>query len=67
VVVQGYFREFGEDGVLRFFETTDGWDAPILDDRQAPVYPRHQRLTPQEVELVDRNLKHIGATVIRAP
>ena len=67
VVVQGYFREFGEDGVLRFFETTDGWDAPILDDRHAPIYPRHQRLTPQEVELVDRNLKHIGATVIRAP
>ena len=33
VVVQGYLREFGEAGVARFFETTDGWGAPIRDDR----------------------------------
>ena len=33
VVVQGYLTEFGIDGATRFFETTDGWDAPILNDR----------------------------------
>ncbi len=56
VVVQGYLRVFGENGAARFFETTDGWDAPILDDRAAPQYPRHQRLTAQETALVDRLL-----------
>ena len=40
VVVQGYWRVFGADGVDRFFATTDGWDAPILNDRSAPRYPR---------------------------
>ena len=39
-VVQGYLREFGEDGARRFFDTTHGWDAPVLNDRAAPVYPR---------------------------
>ena len=54
VVVQGYLAEFGEAGVARFFETTEGWDAPIRDDRDAPAYPRAQRLTPAETALVDR-------------
>ncbi len=54
VVVQGYLTEFGEAGVARFFETTDGWDAPVRDDRAAPIYPRAQRLTHEERALVDR-------------
>ncbi|MEM9426817.1 MAG: gamma-glutamylcyclotransferase family protein, partial [Pseudomonadota bacterium] len=33
VVVQGYFRIGGEVAVEAFFHTTDGWDAPVLDDR----------------------------------
>lgn len=53
VVVQGYLREFGQTGVRRFFETTDGWEAPVLDDRRDPIYPRHCTLRPQERELVD--------------
>ena len=36
VVVQGYLHRFGEDGVARFFETTDGWHTPILNDRMTP-------------------------------
>ena len=60
VVIQGYFRAFTEDGVRRFFETTDGWDAPILDDRSAPVYPRHQQLTEAEVDLTNRYLAEFG-------
>ena len=56
VVVQGFLREFGEDGVQRFFDTTDGWDAPVLNDRGAPRYPRHQCLTDEETALVDRHL-----------
>ncbi|WP_371156785.1 gamma-glutamylcyclotransferase family protein [Jannaschia sp. 2305UL9-9] len=53
VVVKGYLTEFGEDGVARFFATTSGWDAPILDDRAAPLYPRAQQLTLAETALVD--------------
>lgn len=57
VVVQGYLNEFGEDGVTRFFETTDGWDAPVLDDRAAPVYPRHRLLRSDERVYVDDLLR----------
>ncbi|MCG6903322.1 MAG: gamma-glutamylcyclotransferase [Rhodobacter sp.] len=64
VVVQGYLREFGEAGVQRFFETTDGWDAPILDDRAAPIYSRHQRLEPHERVLLHDWLAQIGARMV---
>ncbi|MEY1556634.1 gamma-glutamylcyclotransferase family protein [Yoonia sp. R2331] len=53
VVVQGYLHTFGPQGVARFFASTHGWDAPILDDRAAPRYPRRQTLTAQEIALVD--------------
>lgn len=56
VVFQGYLAEFGADGVYRFVDTTDGWQAPVLDDRSAPVYPRSQPLTPREREFVDDTL-----------
>lgn len=63
VVVQGYLREFGEDGVARFFETTDGWDAPVAWDRKAPRYPRHQTLSAHELALVDRWLDDLAVKV----
>ena len=63
VVVQGYFREFGEDGVDHFFETTQGWNTPILDDRAQPAYPRHQKLKPEETELTDSWLAKLSAIV----
>lgn len=66
VVVQGYFREFGRDGVERFFTTTYGWDAPVLDDRAAPQYPRAQVLTSEETALVDEHLGKLRAQTVRA-
>ncbi len=63
VVVQGYLREFGEPGARDFFDTTDGWDAPILDDRAEPVYPRNQQLSPQETAFVDAELSRLSAQV----
>jgi gamma-glutamylcyclotransferase (GGCT)/AIG2-like uncharacterized protein YtfP len=63
VVVQGYLREFGEAGVERFFETTYGWDGPVLNDRAAPRYPRHQPLSDKEHGLVDAHLRSLDATV----
>lgn len=63
VVVQGFLREFGEDGVQAFFDTTDGWDTPILNDRAAPQYPRHKVLTTAETALVDHHLARLSARV----
>jgi len=61
VVVQGYLSEFGEAGAARFFETTDGWDAPILDDRRAPRYPRHRPIGTDARLFVDERLRALGA------
>lgn len=56
VVVQGYLREFGEAGAARFFDTTSGWDIPVLNDRNAPRYPRHCQLDATETGFVDDQL-----------
>ncbi|MCK8483073.1 gamma-glutamylcyclotransferase [Aliiroseovarius sp. S2029] len=61
VVVQGYLAEFGLPGVTHFFETTDGWHAPILNDRVAPIYPRAQTLTEEERQIVDAGLSRLSA------
>ena len=52
-VMQGFLHIFGEEGAWRFVETTDGWDAPLLDDRNDPVYPRAVRLASDERALID--------------
>lgn len=61
-VVQGYLTEFGEAGARRFFETTAGWEAPVLDDRADPIYSRVTRLTLDERDFVDAEL---GARDVR--
>jgi hypothetical protein len=61
VVVQGFLREFGDAGVQRFFDTTSGWETPILDYRAAPIYPRHQTITNDETALVDLHLNRLSA------
>ena len=64
VVVQGYLQVFGEDGVDRFFATTDGWTSPVLNDRAAPRYPRHQVLGADERDIVDSRLAALSVPVI---
>jgi len=64
VVVQGYLRLFGAAGAERFFETTHGWDVPVLMDRAAPRYARHQRLTSAERSWVDEALAKTPATLV---
>ena len=56
VVLQGYLDIFGEAGALRFFETTTGWETPILNDRAAPLYPRAQTLSAEETAWIDDTL-----------
>ena len=60
VVIQGYLTEFGEEGAARFFETTSGWNAPLLNDRAAPLYPRAQSLTVDETAFIDQALARLG-------
>ncbi|MCC1493777.1 gamma-glutamylcyclotransferase family protein [Cognatishimia sp. F0-27] len=64
VVIQGYLHRFGPDGAARFFQTTQGWDSPILDDRAAPQYPRAQTLTAPEQAFVDAHLTALKARII---
>ncbi len=63
VVIQGFLREFGAEGADAFFSTTRGWEAPILDDRAKPQYPRSQLLTRAERAVVDAGLASVGAVV----
>ena len=64
VVVQGHLQVFGTAGVDAFFASTAGWDAPILNDRQQPRYPRHQVLSATEQQLVDQHLTQLNAQVL---
>ncbi|RME15462.1 MAG: gamma-glutamylcyclotransferase [Alphaproteobacteria bacterium] len=63
-VIAGFLALFGEAGVARFFATTEGWEAPILDDRAAPRYPRATPPDGAVRALVDAALAQLGA---RAP
>ena len=62
-MVQGFTAVYGADGADRFFQSTTGWDTPILNDRAAPIYPRHQQMQPHETELVDAALIALSADV----
>ncbi|WP_121629547.1 gamma-glutamylcyclotransferase family protein [Tropicibacter alexandrii] len=64
VVIQGYLTEYGAEGARHFLDTTDGWDAPILNDRAAPRYPRAQSLTEEERATVDAALRDFGSRVL---
>ena len=65
VVVQGYLAEYGIAGAERFFETTGGWDSPVLNDRSNPLYPRHQQLDAEEKLFVDMHLARLPAQVVQ--
>lgn len=66
VVIQGYLRTYGDEGADRFFATTDGWDAPILNDRAEPRYARHQHLKPAETAFVDDRLGRLAARIVQS-
>lgn len=63
VVVQGFLHQYGREGAAHFFDTTDGWDLTVIDDRATPLYPRHQILTPAERAEVDGHLDRLGVAV----
>lgn len=59
--VEGFLAVFGDVGPARFFDTTDGWDAPVLDDRAAPIYSRHTAPGPEVEAITDAALDRLGA------
>lgn len=62
-VLQGFLREYGPDGAHHFMATTRGWEAPIVNDRAAPRYPRAQYLGAEERSFVDTLLaEHMART-----
>lgn len=65
VVLQGYLQQFGPQGAEQFLATTDGWDRPILDDRAAPQYPRHQTLQTPQSAVVDAAINQMALSVTR--
>lgn len=52
-VMQGFYREFGEDGLHRFVAETGAFHMPIHEDRDRPLYPRAVTLSAAEAELFD--------------
>jgi hypothetical protein len=64
VVVQGFLAEYGEEGAQAFFDTTQGWETPILNDRAKPVYPRAQALSTSDRALVDDGLARLDCRVL---
>ncbi|MEM6728073.1 MAG: gamma-glutamylcyclotransferase family protein [Pseudomonadota bacterium] len=59
VVLQGFLAEFGEPGLLRFMQTTTGWERGIWDDRAKPIYPRAQTISAEERALFSRLLASV--------
>jgi hypothetical protein len=65
VVIQGYLQVFGPEGVTHFAETTDGWHAPVLNDRESPIYPRARVLNNDERGMVDDMLARVGSQIFK--
>jgi len=59
-VLAGYFELGGREAMESFVASTQGWDAPILDDRRTPRYPRAVALTSGLERGIDRTLAEHG-------
>jgi hypothetical protein len=63
VVLQGYLTVFGLDGAKRFMASTD-WNCAVLDDRAAPLYPRHQHISAAENSAITALLHRFQLTLL---
>ena len=64
VVIAGFRRMFGEEGVAHFAATTADWHVPVLNDRAAPRYPRAVLVSEFERAAVDRLVADHAVSVI---
>jgi len=55
-VMRGFEDQFGVDGLQRMMHSTDGWSLPLLDDRQAPIYPRAVTQSAEQILALDQCL-----------
>lgn len=60
-VLQGFLSLYGQAGLQRFVEETEGFEAEILRDRSSPRYPRSVVLGEEEAALFDGLLAARGA------
>ncbi|MAY63047.1 MAG: gamma-glutamylcyclotransferase [Rhizobiales bacterium] len=58
-VMQGFLSEFGKDGLARFISETHGFDLPVHEDRDDPVYPRSVALAVGEADLFAELLRSV--------
>jgi len=58
-VMAGYLKRFGDDGLKDLLQTTRGWELPVLNDRQAPTYPRSVNLPTDQYQYFDTLLASI--------
>mgnify|MGYP005988754205 CR=1 FL=1 len=63
-VMQGFRTLYGDDGLRRFVDETEGFETRVLRDRAAPRYLRPVTLEPGESELFDRLVAARGARLI---
>ncbi|MDY8107649.1 gamma-glutamylcyclotransferase family protein [Fulvimarina sp. 2208YS6-2-32] len=63
-VMQGFRDLYGDDGLKRFVERTEGFETRLLRDRSAPRYPRSVPLEAGEAELFDSLVDARGAHAI---
>ncbi|WP_425071598.1 gamma-glutamylcyclotransferase family protein [Sagittula sp. S175] len=63
-VITGFLALHGPQGAMEFFASTSGWQAPILNDRVAPRYPRTTPLSEQVREMVDEGLAAQGSRIL---
>lgn len=65
-VMAGFHHLWGHEGMVHFIETTDGWDkVPVLDDREAPYYPRAVTLTEELTGAIDALLGELDLKYLR--
>lgn len=65
-VAAGFAQLFGPGAIAAFVATTHGWDAPLLDDRAAPRYPRFRPLSTEGRAALHAALAAAGARIIAA-
>ena len=65
VVMQGYYREYGEAGLGRFMASTKGFELSVTEDRATPFYSRHQPISPRESAIFEQYLPGTGQVLAR--
>lgn len=63
-VMQGFFLNYGAQGVSHFVDTTRGFKRKMIADRDQPMYPRSVSLSQQESLLFESELRRAGVSPI---